>query len=242
MASKRSSTPPCPGRMVPKSLSPRSRLSIDSTQVAEGGEDRHHDAEQQTVGQRVPRVQADDGDDDAHHHRRGHAAGQALERLVGRDVGHERSVAEPRADEVAGDVVAHRAQHEADDHADAVGEHEEQAREPAEDADVANPKMVTAALTIGRACTTLARYQNNVKTTTTADDQRERPFSVVVGDAHHGGRPEEREERGGLEPGPTEALEQLERGGGDDHGDEHRGAGAADRRTRAARPRRAPRR
>ena len=32
-----------------------------------------------------------------------------------------------------------------------------------------------------------------------------------------------------LEAGAPEALEELERGGGDDHGDEHRGAGAPDR-------------
>ena len=41
-------------------------------------------------------------------------------------------------------------------------------------------------------------------------------------------RAQEREQRGGLEPGPAEALEELERGGGDDHGDQHGGAGATD--------------
>ena len=72
----------------------------------------------------------------AHDHRRGHAAEQALDRLVRRHVGHQRTVAHPGADEVAGDVVADRAEHQPDDHADAVGEHEEQPGEPAEDADV----------------------------------------------------------------------------------------------------------
>ena len=117
-------------------LEPEVALEHRLDEVAERGEDRHHDAEQQAVAEVVPRVQADDGDDDAHHDRRGHAAGEALEGLVRRDVGHQRAVAHPGADEVAGDVVAHRAEHEPDDHADAVGEHEQQAGEAAEDADV----------------------------------------------------------------------------------------------------------
>ena len=67
-----------------------------------------------------------------------------------------------------------------------------------------------------------------MKPTTTARDQRERPFTVVVGDAHHRQRAEQPEQGGGLEAGAAEALEQLERGRGDDHGDQHRGAGATD--------------
>ena len=50
------------------------------------------------------------------------------------------------------------------------------------------------------------------------------------------------EQGGGLEAGPAEAFEELERGGGDDHGDEHRGAGTTDEERERSRPRRAPRR
>ena len=80
-------------------------------EVAERGEDRHDDAEQQAVAERVPRVQAEDhAEDGAHDHRRRHATDEALDRLVGRDVGHQRAVAHAGADEVAGDVVGHRAE------------------------------------------------------------------------------------------------------------------------------------
>ena len=43
---------------------------------------------------------------------------------------------------------------------------------------------------------------------------------MVVGDAHHGQGAQQREQGGGLEAGPAEALEELERGGGDDDGDD----------------------
>ena len=123
---------------MPKSLSAEVALEHRLAEVAERGEDRDHEAEQQAVAERVPRRDAEDRDDDRADARstRPCPPSRPSTVLFGDTSGIERSAADARADEVADDVVADRAEREPDDHPDAVGVHEQQPGEPAEHADV----------------------------------------------------------------------------------------------------------
>ena len=53
-------------------------------------------------------------------------------------------------------------------------------------------------------------------------DQREGPFAVVVGDPHHREGPEQPDHGRGLEPGASQAVEQLHRRGRHDDRDQNR--------------------
>ena len=103
--------------------------------------------------------------------------------LLGDTSGASGAAAHPRADEVAGDVVADRAEHEADDHADAVGDDEQQAGEAAEHADVGEAEHGDRDVDHRPGVHDLGQVPEHREHDDERGDQREGPLAVVVGDA-----------------------------------------------------------
>ena len=110
--SMRSRIPPWPGMSVPESLAPAARLSIDSARSPAWAASPSSGPSTSPPTDAWPRP----GEQQARHHGRRHeAADEALDRLGGRDVGHELVAADLAAHEIGAGVVAPDAQHEQQD-------------------------------------------------------------------------------------------------------------------------------
>ena len=97
-----------------------------------------------------------------------HAGQEALGRLVGRDRRGDVAPAEALPGQVAADVVAHAAQHDAEQQPDAVGLGQDQPGEAAHDPDVAEDQERRGHAGSGAGPLTPARYHSSVTGTTRA--------------------------------------------------------------------------
>ena len=158
-------------------------------------------------------MQAEDlGDDRAEDDRGPHPREQAFDGLVRRHVGRERAPTDARPDEVADDVVPDRADHETDDHPDAVGVDEQEAGETAEHADVRVPEHGDGRVHHRPRVHDLREVPEQREREHDRRHQRERSLAVVVRDADECRRSEQTDERRRLEAGAPEALVELEGG------------------------------
>jgi len=168
-------------------------------------------------------------DDDADHDRGQHPADETLDRLVRRDRGHERVLAELGSDDVAEDVVRERAQGDADDGADRVlGQSEDEPGVSAENADVHEPEERHRHRDHRPGADHLDQVPEQREDDHQPDDQGEGALTLVIGDDHHGDGSHDAQERCRLRTLVAQRVEALEGGEADDHGDETRGNRSAE--------------